>query len=392
MTNSQKNMFFKFIAEHIELPDSAYDKAAERYENIGEWLGRRNSAVSGYDPHIFPQGSFRLGTAIRPLNGEEEYDLDLVCKLREGISKVSHTQKDLKNLIGSELKAYREAYGIKKNIEEKKRCWRMEYQDKLSFHLDIVPAISGGQDAIAKAQKVGRFKQVSSKILDETLSITDKTHLHYSSLCADWPITNPEGYAKWFEQRMQQIKGECRAGTADAQIAPVPHFLRKTILQRVVQILKRHRDIFFQDNIELKPSSIIITTLASHAYEGEQNFIIALKNILWGMQRFINAQQPFIVNPANCDEDLADSWSSPTGKKLQLKENFIQWIVQAQQDFLWTDKVESASSLSGYVQKRYGIRSSLPEELTQMLIGKSCVIVAPVSIFTPASVPKPWSI
>lgn len=45
---------------------------------------------------------------------------------------------------------------------------------------------------------------------------------------------------------------------------------RESILQRIVQILKRHRDIMFNGD-EDKPISIIITTLASRAYRGETN-------------------------------------------------------------------------------------------------------------------------
>ena len=40
----------------------------------------------------------------------------------------------------------------------------------------------------------------------------------------------------------------------------------KGVLQRAVQIYKRHRDIFFEGK-ENAPISIIITTLAAHAFE-----------------------------------------------------------------------------------------------------------------------------
>ncbi|WP_368514732.1 cyclic GMP-AMP synthase DncV-like nucleotidyltransferase [Rhizobium sp.] len=40
------------------------------------------STVRQYDPQVYCQGSFRLGTAIRPLTDDEEYDVDSVCEFR----------------------------------------------------------------------------------------------------------------------------------------------------------------------------------------------------------------------------------------------------------------------------------------------------------------------
>lgn len=82
MDKIQRNELIKSIIESLELPDSAYEKAKSRYENVGEWLGRDESLCRGNAPHIFPQGSFRLGTVIRPLDESETYDLDLACNLQ----------------------------------------------------------------------------------------------------------------------------------------------------------------------------------------------------------------------------------------------------------------------------------------------------------------------
>src|SRR3972149_9507530 len=141
LTTSQIQTLLESMIEILELPDSAYEKAKDRYDDIGEWLSREESSCAGYNPHIFPQGSFRLGTAIRPLDEREEYDLDLACNLLRGISCNTHSQADLKNLIGGEIKSYRAARGIKAPVKEMHRCWRLEYEDHLSFHIDIVPCI-----------------------------------------------------------------------------------------------------------------------------------------------------------------------------------------------------------------------------------------------------------
>ncbi|MBW2570693.1 MAG: nucleotidyltransferase [Deltaproteobacteria bacterium] len=123
ITEEQKKVIIDNMIKLLELPDSAYDKARKRYEDLGDWLDREESAVKDNNPHVFPQGSFRLGTAIRPLDETEAYDLDLACKLRDGITKENHTQEYLKKILGQELEAYRTARSIKKELEAKHRCF-----------------------------------------------------------------------------------------------------------------------------------------------------------------------------------------------------------------------------------------------------------------------------
>src|SRR6266850_7912330 len=93
------------IVASVEIPESAYEKAEARYKDLGEWFGRPEAQCAEYDPHIFPQGSFRLGTVVR----SEEYDLDFGCRLLRGISKSTHTQKELKALVGADIEEYRKA-------------------------------------------------------------------------------------------------------------------------------------------------------------------------------------------------------------------------------------------------------------------------------------------
>ncbi|MGI6657150.1 MAG: nucleotidyltransferase [Desulfobulbus sp.] len=186
ITNEQKQIVLDNMVRLLELPDSAYDKARNRYEDLGEWFARDESVVSGNNPHIFPQGSFRLGTAIRPIDESEEYDLDLACKLRDGISKDSHTQETLKKLIGIELEAYRKARGIKNELEEKHRCWRLEYQDGLSFHMDIVPCIPADEAlrkiALESMRNTGLDEYVAGTASQTTVSITDDRHEDYKHI------------------------------------------------------------------------------------------------------------------------------------------------------------------------------------------------------------------
>jgi len=80
------------IADDLDIPGHMYEDAVVKYTEVGEWLAHEDSELAQYDPDIFPQGSFRLGTMVRPVNDSEEYDIDLVCHLK--IKKENTTQKE----------------------------------------------------------------------------------------------------------------------------------------------------------------------------------------------------------------------------------------------------------------------------------------------------------
>lgn len=380
ITNEQKRVVIDNMVKLLELPDTAYDKARKRYEDLGEWFDRDESAVSGNNPHIFPQGSFRLGTAIRPLDESEKYDLDLACKLRDGISKGSHTQETIKKLIGTELEAYRKARGITSELEAKHRCWRLEYQDDLSFHMDIVPCIPADEKRrkiiLESIRNTGLDEFVAGSASQTTVSITDDRHEGYKHICDDWNISNPEGYAKWFEYRMNPQ--QTRILLEKAQVDDVPLFKKKTPLQRVIQILKRHRDNWSKGNPDSKPISIIITTLAARAYNGETDIVAALGNVLEKMGGLVSPTRPRVPNPVDPEEDFADRWYRQDCLHLRLEKNFNAWLLQARTDFQHLTSTTDTEFLCEHIEEKFSLRVNQSELKKQLGIS-----AASINIITP---------
>ncbi|WMI72185.1 nucleotidyltransferase [Aminobacterium sp. MB27-C1] len=388
----QKKLIIENMIELLELPESAYEKAIKRYEDIGSWLSRDDSSVYINKPHIFPQGSFRLGTAIRPLNDNEEYDVDLSCKLREGITHVSHTQEFLKSIVGRELEAYRVSRGIKEALEEKHRCWRLEYQDDLSFHMDIVPCIPADESTKKKTvesmRKFGLEESMANSASQTAVYITDNRRQGYRRICCDWKISNPEGYAHWFEYRMDPQR--LKAFQVRGQVDNMPLYKRKTPLQRAIQLLKRHRDQMFKGNEDLKPISIIITTLAARAYTGEQNVFSALQNILKNMGQYVNKSTPRIPNPVDPAEDFADRWGMEKYKNLNLEKNFWDWLKQAQLDFESITSTLDTHFITEQAQQKFSLKlnqSELSRKLGINLDSEERVTPKVHVISDPA---KPW--
>lgn len=396
MNNQAENTIMKVLAETIDIPESTYDKAERRYKNLGDWLGRDDSVCARYDPHIFAQGSFRLGTVIRPLSEEEEYDLDLACELQNGITKSTHSQEQLKNLVGVEVESYRNYRGIEDEKEEKHRCWRLPYRDEMKFHMDIVPCIPE-EEQKRQSIRAAMTKQGSEELLAETISvltvaITDNRNPHYGSLSGEWNISNPEGYARWFEFRMKLAQRilEKRALIAKAaSIDDLPTYRWKTPLQQCVQILKRHRDVMFVNHPAAKPISVIITTLAAQAYGGETSIDEAMGNILRNIDSLVSRQSPRIPNPVNPAEDFADRWTTREGPSMRLEENFWIWLKQAKTDFEIIKSSDDLQFITKQATEKFAASLDVSILKSALGVAGTSIAVKPKShnIIDPA---KPW--
>jgi hypothetical protein len=382
------------VAASVDIPETAYDKAEARYKDLGEWFGRPEAACYGFDPHIYPQGSFRLGTVVRG----EEYDLDFGCRLCKGIYKATHTQKQLKTLVGSDMEAYRQARSIESALKEKSRCWRLQYQEdgSFKFHMDGVPSIpmdDPQRQLLAEVMiKYGTADFLAQNVAKHAGSITDNTLLNYEQISTDWRISNSEGYALWFESRMKLAMPllEKRAFEAKAaKVDDLPARKWKSPLQKCVQALKCHRDVMFADNPDGKPISVIITTLAANAYRGEQDVGSAMENILATMGNFVNQQKPRVPNPVNPSEDFADKWYDSKYANLHLEQNFYWWLQQAQEDFAKIGQSRDADFIAEQVREKFVSTIDAGNLRDKLGLGAATIITTPKrhNIEAPA---KPW--
>ena len=122
------------------------------------------------------------------------------------------------------------------------------------------------------------------------IAITDNDGGTYIAVTDDWPRSNPKGYGEWFKTRMAVVlerRKRVLAERTNASVEDIPDYKVRTPLQDAVMILKRHRDHMFENRKDQRPISVIITTLAAHAYEGEEMIGEALVAILTGMERHI---------------------------------------------------------------------------------------------------------
>ena len=303
----------ELICQELEISEARYQEAKSRYETISGWLADSDD-YRLMSSKIYPQGSFRHGTTVKPI-GREEFDVDLVCHLR--FVNGDSTPRAINKLVGDRL---RENGTYKKMMEPLNRGWRITYANK--FHLDITPSIKN-----PGCQNGGEL------VPDRKLQ--------------DWKSTNPDGYANWFDHHAALQPFILEEYAAKAEILPFPaqsHF--KGVLKRAVQIFKHHRDLYFRNkDSKLKPISIIITTLAARAYKycvenrRYSNELDLLMDVLQCMENFIHVYDidgvKFYVvpNETTMGENFAEKWN----EDYRRATSFYDWHTNAAStlDNLW---------------------------------------------------------
>lgn len=280
--------------EELDLPESLERSAHALYDDVGGFLSEEFDV--GTDWRIYPQGSMRLGTVVRP-SISDEYDIDSVACL--DIAKESITQAELKKTVGQALGSYLESSAPRNGdfptkLSEGRRCWTLKFD--VPMHMDVLPAIAD-QDALPTG-----------------ILITDRDLFR-------WQFSNPIAYSDWFFGRMYSEFLEARkalAVTASVQVDEIPEWQVRTMLQRAVQVLKLHRNYFFADDLEGRPASILVTTLAALTYRGGRDLYQTLMDAATDMSTHIQRRggRYFVPNPVQSEENFADRLDEVSAVKL----------------------------------------------------------------------------
>lgn len=139
-------------------------------------------------------------------------------------------------------------------------------------------------------------------------------------------------------------------------IADVPDWAVKTTLQRTVQALKRHRDICFTHDLEDRPASVIITTLAGRAYRGGGSLYEVLLNVTATMPTLVQEQNGIyiVANPVQPKENFADRWQ----RHPRRAQRFFEWVEQAHADFAGIGSEHGVDTVLEKVAKAFGGRAA----------------------------------
>jgi len=291
----------EIACKELEITETQFNDAEQKYTSVGNWLSDSGFILLS-SSSIYPQGSIKLGTTVKPLS-QEEFDVDLICHIPYG---ANFDPADINNLVGNRLK---EKTTYANLLTPLNRGWRIDYANE--FHLDITPVINNPQ------------------CRNDGVLVPDKE-------LKTWKPSNPKGYAAWFDtySKIQpayiQRFNESNFFAKDMEPLPEQQPI-KGVLRRAVQLLKRHRDLYFQDKSDgvkkCAPISVIITTLASHAYRKQveqgihDNDLDLLLGVINSMPNFIESYSVgdknyyHVMNPTtlgnnNETENFAEKWNT----------------------------------------------------------------------------------
>lgn len=368
--NDEYSRVLEKLASDLDVSPSDFLKMQKRYKSVTDYL---ESQEVGVTIESYPQGSFALGTVTRPYRDDKDadFDVDVVNEYKIDFNKT--TPEKIKNATGDWLNEngnYRPILD-----KEGKRCWTLKYAEKSpGFHIDILP-VCLGDDALRS--------RLATDGINQDVAQSASKFTHQESRVYQFLDTNPKGYLNWFKEVQAEVMTVIsepqrkRIFSNDKQLISeynfsshddIPEILVRTPLQRVIQILKRHRDVRFsgRDNSDDRPISIVITTICGLLYNGEADIYSALKNIV----SKIDIYSPLLEDRYNFNESLAElnvikrnidgTWEFPN--PVEPRENFaeqwhknsnakakafFQWVEWVREDFLTGNEKDNLKRIFG---------------------------------------------
>lgn len=332
------------LIKQIDLTPAMYDNAVNKYKALGDFLQSSNSNIDFY-----PQGSFVLGTTVRPYRKmeEREYDLDAICLNNVSADNAipKNIYSNLKNILSSS-KVY------SNNLSYYSRCITINYADygNIGFNIDVVPSAKARKISIDNMIK-GECPYQYIETAIEVAEIEDERNR--------WISSNPKAYARWFkeinEPFIRNIESISRQSLFESNrniynsIEEVPEYFVKSSLQKAIQLLKRARDVYFSqiNKEDKKPISAIISTFVldiaknipqdSDVIMVTQFFINQLKEYSNYLNESFNPKDLYYMdkvvitrknsrwemkNPVNPNDNLVDSWNEDSEKATL----FFKWV------------------------------------------------------------------
>jgi len=289
------------IAADFQLDSTRKQRMESAYKALCNVINEDDVFFKGMEIDIYPQGSVLIGTTLKPFRGDE-FDLDVVLHIKKGGTQFTPLQ--IYNALFQKLSTDGRYAHM---VEKKRRCIRLNYAG--DFHMDILPG----------CQMI---------IIDENNILVPDRELR------SWSQSNPKGYGKWFldiasrvnNPQLEHFYRQFSEMKAEVQDLPDDNFYKKKPLQIAIQLIKKYRDIYFQNQPEYATSSIILTTIAALYYQGENSVFATVDSVL---SKLAESAKPHysisrlkVLNPVNQQEDFTEKWN----KDNKMYEKFFDFV------------------------------------------------------------------
>lgn len=372
------------IIEKLDISPTLFKNATEKYKALAKYLND-----NGLEADMYPQGSFAIGTVVRPnvKNPDANYDLDFICQVRG--TRDDYSPSKLRDLIEEKLSSS-DLYGGK--LETYPECFTIEYAaiNGVGFSIDIVPAAEEN----AENKKRLREKCNYPELIEDSISIPKQNS--EKNYC--WLTNNPKGFRTWFDSInapfIEASKNDFRNRffqnnrTIFASVEEIPNDLYRSALQRVIQILKYHMNVYYfnlPNGDDVKPISAIINVLAARIASGYDPYVtvfdlleyvlgelsicaqqqdLEYKNYIqnYGERKYLSRADGKwnIPNPANPEDNLADRWN----KDAKIPYYFFHWLKAVRKDLIDSLNVEDEQVFRTALENGFG------EKTVSSVLGK----------------------
>ena len=310
------------ISIRIQLSQTDYSKAVGRYEAVSSWIDRKDSPLEDRVTVFYPQGSMAIGAVIASRATNDEFDLDVVAQL--DLPDWMTPQQVLDLLYKAINRVPGSRYHGK--VRRRTRCVTVEYADNM--HIDVTPAV-----------RRAHTPERGSWIFHHRAEAPDEPSFH----C----IANPYGFAEWFktstpldahfsEAYIARATAYEQVAFAAAESEPVP--TQQPVSQKskavvVLQLLKRWRNLRYEDRIDRRPPSILLSRLnadaANHTDSLSEELLHQARHLLAVFQ--VADRDGHLVHVTNpvCDEDvLTDRWPESSPSQRQFLHNLEHLVHQ----------------------------------------------------------------
>ena len=158
----------QFLRGEVNLNKSRYDNAKDRLQTLEKHL-REN--LEGFQRTEI-QGSYATETIIRPVDDNDEYDIDHMVYIKDDGS-------DPKEIVDRVIDCLSENSFYEENSEVRKRSVQITYANQ--FKIDVVPSVERNW-----------YKWVCNSVDNE------------------WEITDGSGYKDWFRDQNRKSNGHLK--------------------------------------------------------------------------------------------------------------------------------------------------------------------------------------
>ncbi|MFC3230362.1 nucleotidyltransferase [Marinibaculum pumilum] len=316
------DMLLADVAIRIQLSPTDYGKAEQHYQALADWIDRPGSPLEGLVELVYAQGSMAIGATIASRLTTDEFDADAIAQLSLSPDVAPATALDLlyESIRGEPGSRYYD------KTERQSRCTTVCYPD---MHVDLTPMVRLWH----RSERTGHLfhsKPEEARHFDRTL------------------IANPYGFAEWFKAATpldhdfavafsERARGLEQVVAAESEELPgQTHVSQKSKAVIVLQLLKRWRNVRYDQRQGRRPPSVLLAKLVAEAANKtgslSEELLHQAQAMLAEFWRWhVHGSLIQVENPACPNDDiLTDRWPGTLAAQGQFIDDLEDLVVKTE--------------------------------------------------------------